>query len=119
MRRREDHAEGGAVLRLGINLQLGAVVLQDDLHERQAQTHAGGQAGEQGVVAFGLEVRFRAAAAYVFGHADAVVADFDDDVVALAARPQHDFPFPARSINNGLPFSARNRRRWTGIHRPR
>ena len=84
-RKRKQHPKRRPLQRLRLDLQLRLVVLQDDRHERQAQPHAGADAGEQGVVALGREVRLGAAAAHFLGHADAVVLHFQDGSVPVAA----------------------------------
>src|SRR5439155_8717299 len=61
--------------------------------------------------ALGREVRLYAASADFLGHADAVVLDFQDGAVALAAGPQANDALPAGGGDQGL-AQLRVCRRW-------
>ncbi len=81
------------------------MVLDYDRHESQSQAHAGTEAGEEGVVAFRGKMRFRAAAANLLGHADAVVLDLEYSAIAVAARVAAK-PGPSRPRRRSVPGGA-------------
>ena len=82
------------------------MVLQDHDHERQAESHAGANALENGVVALGREMRLRAMPADLFGHADAVVLQLQNGMVPVPPRAHCHGPLPGGSIDESVPAAA-------------
>ena len=82
-------------------------MLQNGDDEGQSQSHAGVVSFVKGVVALGREMRLGAAAAHLLGHAAAVVAHFQNDLLLAAKGAQHNPSAPGRGGDERLPSALR------------
>src|SRR5262245_9390281 len=80
------------------------MLLQDHLNERQAQTHAGAQAGVEGVVSLRREVGLSAMLARFRRHADAVVVNLDHGLAVNYESANQHASLPAGGGDQGLPM---------------